>query len=54
MAATAAAQPFLSLERKLRKNAFCLNQSAKSSFALYVITNLIRSWKTPVGNLIVK
>ena len=26
-----------SLERKLRKNALCLNQSAISNFALYVI-----------------
>ena len=27
-----------SLERKLRKNALCLNQSAISNFALYVIS----------------
>ena len=29
-----------SLERKLRKNALCLNQSAFSHFALYVINSL--------------
>jgi len=28
------------LERKLRKNAPCLNQSAISNFALYVIKNI--------------
>jgi len=32
-----------SLERKLRKNALCLNQSAISNFALYVIRHLIHS-----------
>ena len=30
-----------SLERKLRKNALCLNQSAISNFALYVIRRII-------------
>ena len=30
-----------SLERKLRKNALCLNQSAISNFALYVIKTII-------------
>ena len=30
-----------SLERKLRKNTLCLNQSAISNFALYVIKSLI-------------
>jgi len=30
------------LERKLRKNALCLNQSAISNFALYVIRAVIR------------
>ena len=30
-----------SLERKLRKNALCLNQSAISNFALYVIRSVL-------------
>ena len=33
-----------SLERKLRKNALCLNQSAISNFALYVIKSETRAY----------
>ena len=34
-----------SLERKLRENALCLNQSAISNFALYVIKQKINQLK---------
>jgi len=37
-----------SLERKLRKNALCLNQSAISNFALYVVSGIITTFFSPV------
>ena len=37
-----------SLERKLRKNALCLNQSAISNFALYVISQEKRTSLIPL------